>query len=276
MTESEVTNGKAAPRVLATAVVPFGLLLTAAVVGPLRPPLLAALAIGWVVVRALSPRHATAWAATLPVAAILAWASVYGRDIPLGAAACSNPLSTIALSRVLEATGVLTIVVVLAFILRVRPADIGLRGADHGILAAAVGIAVLAAVGGLVIGPVLAAPFFGEVSFAMPAAAIVPALIFGVTNGVMEEVAYRGWLQSHLRPFVGAGGAIVLQGVTFGIAHAGPEVVGPLALHVAQMSAAGIVAGVFAQRFGLLPVIAVHIGADVALYFGLACSAAPP
>jgi hypothetical protein len=46
-----------------------------------------------------------------------------------------------------------------------------------------------------------------------------------------------------------------------------------LALHVAQLSAAGIAAGVFAQRFGLLPVIAVHIGADVALYFGLACSA---
>jgi membrane protease YdiL (CAAX protease family) len=270
-----VTHGAVAARPWLSALVPFGLLLTAAVFGPLRPLLLAALAIGWVLARWLAPRHATAWAATLPVAAILAWASVYGRDVPLGAIGCPSPLSTIALSRVMEAAAVLTIVAVLAAILRVRPADIGLRGADHGILAAGVGIGVLAAVGGLVIGPLLAEPFFGEVSFAIPAAAIIPALIFGATNGVMEEVAYRGWLQSHLRPFVGAGGAILLQGLIFGVAHAGPEVTGPLALHVAQMSAAGIVAGVFAQRFGLLPVVAVHIGADVALYFGLACSAVP-
>jgi membrane protease YdiL (CAAX protease family) len=270
-----VTHGAVAARPWLWVLVPFGLLVAAALVGPLRASILAALAIGWLLARWLSPRHAIAWAAVLPVAAILAWASVYGRDVPLGAGGCSAPLSTIALSRVMEATAVLAIVVVLAFILRVRPADIGLRGADHGILAAALGIGVVAAVGGLVIGPVLAAPFFGEVSFAIPAAAIVPALIFGVTNGVMEEVAYRGWLQSHLRPFVGVGGAIVLQGLIFGLAHAGPEVVGPLALHVAQMSAAGIVAGLFAQRFGLLPVIAVHLGADVALYFGLACSAVP-
>jgi CAAX protease family protein len=270
-----VTHGVLAARPWPWVLVPFGLLLAAAVVGPLRLPLLAALAVGWLVARRLSPRGAIAWAAMLPVAAILAWASVYGRDVPLGAAGCSSPLSTIALSRVLEAAAVLTVVVILASFLRVRPAEIGLRGADHGILAAAVGIGVLAAVGGLVIGPLLAEPFFGKVSFAIPAAAIIPALIFGITNGVMEEVAYRGWLQSHLRPYAGVGGAIVLQGLIFGIAHAGPEVTGPLALHVAQMSAAGIVAGVFAQRFGLLPVIAVHIGADVALYFGLACSAVP-
>lgn len=257
------------------AVVPFGLLVTAAVVGPLRLPLLAALAIGYVIARWLTPRHAIAWAAMLPVAAILAWASVYGRDVPLGAVGCPNPTSTIALSRALEAAAVLSIVVLLASILRVRGADIGVRGADHAILAAAAGVGVLAAVGGLVVGPILAAPFFGEVSFAIPAAAIVPALIFGVANGVMEEVAYRGWLQNHLAPFVGAGGAIVLQGLVFGIAHVGPEVTGPLWLHVAQMSAAGIVAGVFARRFGLLPVIAVHVGADVALYFGLACRAIP-
>jgi membrane protease YdiL (CAAX protease family) len=175
----------------------------------------------------------------------------------------------------MEAGAVLGLVAVLAILLRVRPAEIGLRGADHGILAAGVGLGLLTAVAGVVIGPLLAEPFFGKVTFALPAAAIVPALIFGASNGVMEEIAYRGWLQNRLRPFVGVGGAIVLQGLVFGIAHAGPEVTGPLPLHIAQMSAAGIVAGLFAQRFGLLPVIAVHIGADVALYYGLACSAVP-
>ncbi len=259
----------------AAAVVPVGLLLAAAVLTPLRVPLLPVFVVGWLVVAWRAPRHAVAWSAVLPVAAILAWASIYGRDVPLGAAGCSNALSTIALSRILEGATALGIVGVLAIILRVRPVEIGLRGADHGILAAAVGIGVLATVAGVVIGPLLAEPFFGKVTFAMPAAAIIPALIFGVTNGIMEEVAYRGWLQNRLRPFVGVAGAIVLQGIVFGIAHAGPEVTGPLPLHIAQMSAAGIVAGIFAQRFGLLPVIAVHIGADVALYYGLACSAVP-
>jgi membrane protease YdiL (CAAX protease family) len=257
------------------AAVPVGLLVVAAVVAPLRVLFLAVLVVGWLLVAWRAPRHAIAWSAVVPIAAILAWASIYGRDMPLGAAGCSNPLSTIAVSRILEGATALGIVGVLAIALRVRPVEIGLRGADHGILAGAVGIGVLTTVAGVVIGPVLAEPFFGKVTFAMPAAAIIPALIFGVTNGIMEEIAYRGWLQNRLRPFVGVAGAIVLQGVVFGIAHAGPEVTGPLPLHVAQMSAAGIVAGIFAQRFGLLPVIAVHIGADVALYYGLACSASP-
>lgn len=256
------------------ALAPVALLLVAALIPALRLPLLAVLGIGWVLAQRLTPRQAPAWAAMLPVAAILAWASVYGRDVPLGAAGCQAPLSTIALSRVGEAAAVLGVVAVLALLLRVRPADIGLRGADHGILAAAVGLGVLTALAGLVIGPLLAEPFFGTVTFAMPAAAIVPAVVFGVSNGVMEEIASRGWLQNRLRPFVGVAGAILIQGLVFGLAHAGPEVTGPLPLHIAQMSAAGIVAGLFAQRFGLLPVIAVHVGADVALYFGLACSAA--
>jgi CAAX prenyl protease-like protein len=268
MTDSEGTGGGAEPAMTVTergpaapgriaaaiaAAVPLALLFAAALVAPLRPSVLMAVAIGWLVLQWRSPRNAAAWAAVLPVAAILGWSRVAGRDVPLGAAGCINPLSALAIDRVVEASAVLAIVAALAILLRVRPADIGLRGADHGILAAGIVVGLLTAVGGLVIGPLLAAPFFGQVSFAIPAAAILPALIFAVPNGVMEEVAYRGWLQNQLRPYVGWGGAIVL--------------------HVAQLAAAGIVAGLLARRFGLLPVIAVHVGADAALYYGLACSA---
>jgi membrane protease YdiL (CAAX protease family) len=275
MNDGEGRAGGAVSRWPVAAVAPVGLLLAAALVTPWRVPLLAVLAVGWLLVSWRSPRHSAAWSAVLPVAAILAWASIYGRDVPVGAAGCANPLSKIAVSRVLEGAAVLGLVGALAVVLRVRPADVGLRDADHGILAGAAGLGVLTAGGGVVIGPLLAEPFFGKVSFAMPAAAIVPALVFGISNGLMEEIAYRGWLQNRLRPAVGVASAIVIQGLVFGLAHAGPEVTGPLPLHIAQMSAAGIVAGLFAQRFGLLPVIAVHIGADLALYFGLACSAVP-
>jgi membrane protease YdiL (CAAX protease family) len=275
MRDGEGTTEGAASRVPVAAVLPVGLLVAAALVAPWRVPLMAALVMGWLLVGWRAKHREAAWSAVLPVAAILAWASIYGRDVPLGAAGCSNPLSTIAVSRVLEGAAVLGLVGLLAVVLRVRPTEVGLRGADHGILAAAVGLGVLTTLGGVVIGPLLAEPFFGKVTFAIPAAAIVPALVFGASNGVMEEIAYRGWLQNRLRPFVGVAGAILTQGLVFGLAHAGPEVTGPLPLHIAQMSAAGIVAGLFAQRFGLLPVIAIHIGADVALYFGLACSAVP-
>ena len=35
---------------------------------------------------------------------------------------------------------------------------------------------------------------FGPIGFSMPLAAVLPALVFGVANGVLEEVVYRGVL----------------------------------------------------------------------------------
>jgi hypothetical protein len=55
----------------------------------------------------------------------------------------------------------------------------------------------------------------------------------------------------------------------------GPEVVSLLPIHVAVLSAVGIAGGAARWRLGSLWIaIGVHVGADVALYVGLACRAA--
>lgn len=68
---------------------------------------------------------------------------------------------------------------------------------------------------------------------------------------------------------------MAFQGLVFGIVHAGPEVVGLLPLHIALLTAVGIAGGVVRQRTGSLAIpVGIHIGADIALYAGLACRAA--
>lgn len=62
----------------------------------------------------------------------------------------------------------------------------------------------------------------------------------------------------------------------FGIVHAGPEVVALLPLHIALLSAVGIAGGIVRWRLGSLWIpVGIHVGADVALYVGLACRAVP-
>jgi membrane protease YdiL (CAAX protease family) len=69
--------------------------------------------------------------------------------------------------------------------------------------------------------------------------------------------------------------AIAIQGLAFGIVHAGPDVLALLPLQVALLGAVGVAGGVARARFGSLWIpIGVHVGADIALYVGLACRAA--
>jgi hypothetical protein len=56
----------------------------------------------------------------------------------------------------------------------------------------------------------------------------------------------------------------------------GPEVVSLVPVHVALLTTVGVAAGLARWRFGTLWIPAgIHVGADVALYVGLACRAAP-
>jgi membrane protease YdiL (CAAX protease family) len=133
---------------------------------------------------------------------------------------------------------------------------------------------LVVAAGGLVVGPTVAAPFFGRLEFPVPPAAILSALVFGLANGITEEVAYRGAMQGWLGRIAPAWVAIGFQGLVFGVVHAGPEVQALLPVHVALLAAVGIAAGVVRARAGSLWIPAgIHVGADVALYVGLACRA---
>jgi membrane protease YdiL (CAAX protease family) len=129
---------------------------------------------------------------------------------------------------------------------------------------------------GLVIGPAVARPFFGALDFPVPAAALVPAIAFGIANGVLEEVLYRGAMQAWLGRVAPIGVAIAFQGLAFGIVHVGPEVVDLVPVHVALLTGVGVGAGLVRWRLGSLWLpIGIHVGADIALYVGLACRVAP-
>ncbi|HET7726369.1 MAG TPA: CPBP family intramembrane glutamic endopeptidase [Candidatus Limnocylindrales bacterium] len=256
------------------AIAAAALVLVAAGVPAARLPVAALLVSGCAVLLAARQPGGIAWAGCVPVALALAWPEVAGRDLPLGPA-CADPASPILLRRLGEAALVLGSVAVLLAVLRRSPAELGIAG--PGRQASAAGLALVAggAVASLAVGPVVARPFFGEVAFEVPVAAVAPALAFAAANGVLEEVAYRGAMRTWLGEAIGVRPAILVQGVAFGLAHAGTDVTAFLPLHVTLLSLAGIVAGIVATRMrSLWLVVAVHVGADIALYYGLACRAA--
>ena len=251
-----------------------GLLLLGALVPELRPVAAVALVAGWVLLRAARRREAIAWAAVLPVGVLLTWPWIAGADAPLGEVACTNPLSVIALRRVAVAVAGLAVVGALAVSHGSSVAELGLRRPHLPEAGIAVAGCLALVVGGLVVGPWIARPFFGQLSFPVPPAALVPAVLFGIANGVLEEVVYRGALQGWLARVMPVGAAIAIQGVAFGIVHAGPEVVALLPVHIALLGLVGIAGGVVRWRTGSLAIpIGVHVGADIALYVGLACRA---
>lgn len=252
------------------------LLVLAALIPGLRPIVAVTIALGWVALRLLDRQQALAWAAALPVAVLLVWPWVLGSDLPLGEAACAAPFSEIVVRRLAIAAVGLGLAGIVSVVHRVDVAELGLRRPGIADLALALGGVAVLGIGGMVIGPVIARPFFGPIEFAIPVGVVVPALLFGIANGVVEEVTYRGVLQTFLGRLIPIGAAIALQAVVFGIVHAGPEVVSLLPLHVALLTGVGIAAGIARWMLGSLWIpIGIHAGADIALYLGLACRAAP-
>ena len=205
---------------------------------------------------------------------VLTWPWVLGPDEPLGAIGCVDPLSAIVVRRVLVAALVLTLVAILARIHVSGVTELGLRRPAFAEGVVAVAGCLLLAVGGLWVGPAIARPFFGTLEFPVPPAAIVPAVVFGIANGVLEEVVYRGAMQAWLGRLAPLWLAIGYQALVFGIVHGGPEVLALLPVHIALLAAVGVAGGLVRWRTGSLWIpIGVHVGADIALYVGLACRA---
>jgi membrane protease YdiL (CAAX protease family) len=250
-------------------------LLAGALVPEWRPATAALALLGWAVLHALRRPAALAWAATIPVSVLLAWPGLLGADGPLGPDGCSDPLSIVALRRVLVALAVLAVVASLARLHGPSTLELRIRRPRGWELGVAAGGLIALAAGGLVVGPWIAEPFFGRLEFARPLAALLPAVAFGVANGTVEEIAYRGALQGWLgrvaRPWLG----VVVQAVIFGIVHVGPEVTAFVPVHASLLAVVGLGAGLLVRWHGSLAIpIGIHIGADIALYYGLACRAA--
>jgi membrane protease YdiL (CAAX protease family) len=264
----------AAPVLLAWA--PVVLLAAAAIVPQLRIPA-ALLVAGCAVIalRGAAGRAPTApgvaWIAVLPIAVSLVVGLLPDPRVA-DPGACDDLLAPPVVRRVVQAGLVLGTVALLAPRLGGRRSLGLLMPPDRRVTALAAAAPLLVPVA-LVVGPILAGPFFGTVELGLPsAAALVPAVVLALANGVMEEVAYRGAAQRWGAPALGRAGAITAQAVMFGSAHLGADVDAFVPLLWAGMILAGLAAGVVADRTrSLLLPIAIHVAVDVPLALALTC-----
>ena len=252
------------------------LALLAAFVQPVRLPALAIAAVGFLLLRWRGSPVAMAWAAPLPILATFAWGITVSPIAEAGPFACESPLSAPALARLAEAAGSVVLVLVLGRLMGAAPGLAGLRRPSRAIGALSLAlVAVLAPVAVLGFRPI-AAPLFGsfDYSASLPAV-LVPALIFALANGALEEVVYRGAMLGWTARVIGWWPAAIAQAIVFGAAHSGPGFVGSAAPAVAVMGVAGLLAALVVRRTGsLLPAIAIHVALDVPLYLFIACRVA--
>lgn len=260
------------------------LVIAALAVATVVPPLRPVVALGLVVAYALSGRRGTrneALAAGLPVAAILAWGAIGQPAAAPGALDCTDLFAPPAVWRFLEALVGLAVIGLLVVERGGSLAELGLRPASRR-------VTTLAVVGAVLAGPValvaatwlgsglLGASFFGtyQLDLSRPLA-LLPALVFAVSNAVAEELAYRGALMRWLAPSTGIVAANLGQAVVFGLAHTGADFVGPVAPTAVAMVLTGFVGGVIARRTGSLVLpIAIHAAADLPIYYFWACRVA--
>jgi membrane protease YdiL (CAAX protease family) len=253
-------------------IVPIALLAIAAIAPPLRLPVLIILATGTAIaIRREAPVRWT-WGGAVPVAVSLFWGTLAAPRAGANLVDCADPASPVAAWRALEAVVVLVALAIVAISLRAVPASLYLRLPARRWIPWAIGGFVVAGPLALLVGPYLARPLFGDVSYTLVAGALVPALVFGVSNGVMEEVIYRGALMSWSGRVVGIGPALLGQAIVFGLAHSGTDVIGFQVPLMFAMGLGGLLAGLVTVRTrSLLIPIAIHIGLDIPIYFALAC-----
>jgi membrane protease YdiL (CAAX protease family) len=221
-----------------------------------------------------------ALAAVLPVAALLVWRSLPQPLAAAGAADCANLLAPPAVWRFLE--GVVGLLAVAALVLdrRTSLGELGLRRGSRRVrlvaLVALVAIAPIALYAGTLFGDArMGGIFFGSyvLDLGQPLA-LLPALVFAASNALAEELAYRGAMRTWLAPSLGVAGANLAQAVVFGLSHTGSDFVGlegaiPVML---AMMAVGFIGGIVARRTGSLTLLlAIHLAADIPIYFYWAC-----
>jgi len=261
------------PADLARSLVPLALLAIGAALPNGRVVVLVVLGAGTVIAIARDAPVRWAWAGAMTVGLSLFWATWPAPLAAVDGSDCTNPASPVATWRALEAVVVLAAVAALALVLKATPASLSLRWpARRWVRWAVVGFLGSGPLA-LLLGPVLARPFFGDVGYQLVAGALVPALVFAVANGVMEEVIYRGALLGWSAKVMGLGPAVVGQAVIFGLAHSGSDVIGLQLPLVLALGVGGLLAGVVAVRTrSLLIPIAIHVGLDLPIYFAFACS----
>jgi membrane protease YdiL (CAAX protease family) len=272
-----VTRGAALPSVDAAArfALPVALLVLGALVRETRPVVLVALVAGVAIAIRRDTQHRWAWSAALPIGVALCWGLLPTPLADPAGADCANPLSPPAVWRIGESAVVLASIGILAWALRASPRTLGLRLPSRPVVWLSVAGFIVFGPLALIFGALLARPFFGTFTLDISqAAAVVPGLLFAVSNGVMEEIAYRGAFLTWMARVSGVWPAIVMQSVLFGLAHGGPDFVGSPLPVMAAMTAGALIAAVIAIRTrSLLLPIALHVALDLPIYYYFACRA---
>jgi membrane protease YdiL (CAAX protease family) len=225
-------------------------------------------------------RRSTAVAAVLPAAAILVWRALPSPLAAAAAADCANLLSPPAAWRFAEGFIGLAAVVLLVLDRRASLGELGFRRGSRRVqllaLAAVVVITPIALYAGTLAGGAsLGNLLFGNYSIDVSQPlALVPAFVFAASNAVAEELAYRGAMRTWLIPSLGVVGANLAQAVVFGLAHSGDDFVGAQGAVpvMAAMVVVGFIGGVIARRTNSLTLlIAIHLAADIPIYYYWAC-----
>ncbi len=253
--------------------VPLGLLALAAAIPVLRLPILVTLVAGTAVAITRRSRVRWAWAAAVPVAISLALGVVRAPVAVTDGSDCANLASPVAVWRATEAAVVLAALAILAATLHASRTSLSLRWPSrHIVRLSIIGFVVVGPLA-LVVGPLVARPFFGPITYDVTiVGAILPALLFAVANGSMEELAYRGALMGWSGRVVGVWPAVVGQAVVFGLAHSGSDVAGNGVPLMLALGVGGLLAGVIAVRTrSLLFPMAIHIGLDIPIYYAFSC-----
>jgi membrane protease YdiL (CAAX protease family) len=271
---SRIPSSTRLPAILLVALIGLG-----AVVREAAPFVFLGVLFAYLTARRFGTRS-TALAAVLPVAAILVWRSLPQPLSAASAADCANLLAPPAVWRFFEGFVGLLAIAALIFDRRASLGELGFRRGSRRVrLAALVGIVALVPIalyaGTLFGDDRLGGVFFGSyvLDLGQPLA-LIPALVFAASNALAEELAYRGAMRTWLAPSLGVAGANLAQAVVFGLSHTGADFVGPQgAIPVLlAMIVVGLVGGVIARRTNSLTLlIAIHLAADVPIYFYWAC-----
>jgi membrane protease YdiL (CAAX protease family) len=260
-------------RLAVAALVPLAVALLAAFLQPLRLAALLVAVAGTVLAGRRRTTAVWAWAAIVPVTAILAWGMLPAPRALPALASCATFFSPPMLWRVAELGVILALIAVLARWLAPAPRHIPRARVHQRLVALAGTTALVVAPLAVVMGEEASHQFFGSVRIEIGlAGAILPALIFAFANATLEETVYRGVLLGWLEPALGTTGAIMAQAAAFGLAHNGLDYVASPWPVILAMFATGAIAGFIVKRTGSLFIpIVIHAAFDVALYYGLAC-----
>ena len=262
------------PAQFARSIVPLGLLALAAIVPIARLPVLLVLIGGTAVAIARDAPVRWAWAGTVPIAVSLMWGALPAPVAAADGSDCADPTSPVAMWRVGEAALVLGSLGVLARVLGAPPSSLSLHWPRRDVVRLSVLGFVIVGPLALVVGPILARPFFGSIDYdTLNLGALLPALLFAIANGSMEELAYRGALQGWSARVVGVWPAVLGQAVVFGLAHSGADVLANGLVLMVALGAGGFIAGAITVRTrSVLFPLAIHIGLDIPIYYAFACA----